>query len=206
MRHSLAKKLLLAVSAAALTACASKKEPELPKEPGPSAGERLDQTRRGLGGAIVAPLRDVGIVRTNVPRVLEDIKYPYLVGPLVNGCAQVSYEIGALDALLGPESYAPKGEKKLTTRGMDAIQNAGLDAAESATTDFIPFRSWVRKASGAEKDERELARAIEMGQTRRSFLRGYGAAMGCNGVLPPGPTPEAATSQRQNVSGVGAPP
>jgi hypothetical protein len=202
-------KLLLAASVAALSACATgSKEEKLPNQPAPTAGERLDETRRGIGNAFVSPLRDVGIVKTEVPRVLDDIKYPYRVGALVNGCAQVSYEIGALDALLGPESYAPQGGKSLGTRGVDAVQNAGIDAAESFTSDFIPFRSWVRKASGAEKADKEAARAIEMGQTRRSFLRGYGAAMGCNDVLPPGPKgeTEAATQMRQTVSGAGAPP
>lgn len=203
------KTLLLAASLVALSACAhGAKEEKLPNQPGPSAGERIDETRRGLGNAIVSPLRDVGIVKAEVPRALDDITYPYNVGPLVNGCAQVSYEIGALDALLGPESYAPKGGKSLSTQGMDAVQNAGIDAAQSVTSDFIPFRSWVRKASGAEKAERDAALAIEMGQTRRSFLRGYGAAMGCNDVLPPGPKgeTEAATQMRQTVTGAGAPP
>jgi hypothetical protein len=200
-------RFIFAASVVALSACASTpKKDEAAPEASPTTGQRLDATRKGLGSAMVAPLKDVGLVRPEAPKMLSDIKYPYTLGALANGCAQVTYEIGALDALLGPESYDPKARKTMHDSGLDYAEGATIDAATSATTDFIPFRSWVRKASGAERAERDQARAIEMGQTRRSFLRGYGAAMGCASVLPPGPKGENTDQSAVRVVGAGAPP
>jgi hypothetical protein len=198
-------RILCAASVVVLSACASDKADKGPVDPGPTTGERLDATRRGLGEAAITPLKDVGLIKPEAPKMLSDIKYPYEIGALVNGCAQVTYEIGALDALLGSESYQPKARRGNDDVALDAAQNATIDAADSAM-DLIPFRSWVRKATGAEKAEREQARAIEMGQTRRSFLRGYGAAMGCPSVLPPGPKGENANGPTVRVVGAGAPP
>lgn len=200
-----AVRMLFATSVLALGACASNKADKEPVEPGPTTGERFSETRKGIGEAAITPFKDVGLIKPEAPKMLSDIKYPYEMGALANGCAQVTYEIGALDALLGSESYQPKGRKGMDDAALDAAQNATIDAAGGAM-DLIPFRSWVRKASGAEKAERDQARAIEMGQTRRSFLRGYGAAMGCANVLPPGPKGENASGTAIRVVGAGAPP
>ena len=53
--------------------------------------------------------------------------------------------------------------------------------------EVMPFRGWVRQASGANRAEREAIQAFEMGQMRRSFLRGYGASLGCRGIIPQPP-------------------
>ena len=201
-------RILLTASAVALGACATHKQEAdtSPPQARVTAGERLDRARSGFGDAMVAPLKDVGLVKPIAPKMLSDIKYPFDLAELSNGCAQVTYEIGALDALLGKESYAAAPKKGLGTKGADAAQDAMNSAEMSATTEFIPFRSWVRKASGAEKAVREQAHAVEMGQTRRSFLRGYGAAMGCPNVLPPPPDGTDAREAQAPIAGAGAPP
>jgi hypothetical protein len=186
--------LILATSAAA--ACST------------GGGERIDATRRGMTDAAAGPLRDVGIIRPSVPDLLETLRYPYSTNTLSGGCPSVLYEIGALDAVLGLESYQPGQETTLTERGMEAASDAAVDLARDAT-DVIPFRGWVRRASGAAKAERDAARATELGHTRRAFLRGYGAALNCPGVTPAPPVDrrkDEAAAQTSEQQGVSAPP
>jgi hypothetical protein len=168
----------------------------------------VDPAKRGqknLGTAVAAPFKDLGLVKPEAPKQLSDITYPYDPARLENGCAQVAYEIGALDRLLGPESYAPAPDKSMGDKAKSATGNAVGGAAEGATTGFIPFRGVVREVSGASKAEAEVNHAIAMGQLRRAFLRGFGLAVGCQGVLAPGgPAPRPYTQPQ--VKGVGAPP
>ena len=187
-----------AVVLLALTgACAHKPAPppsEFSEDDPPPAPrpDRTDQVRRGVADAATAPLRDVGLIRPDIPAPLANLKYPYESEKLLIGCSQVLYEIGELDGALGPETYQPGARESLSSRGVDAAVGGAVGAARSAA-DVIPFRSWVRQASGAAKADRDVARAIELGQTRRSFLRGYGAAIGCLNVVPaPPPPPERA--------------
>lgn len=197
-------RFLIAAAAALLAACASDhKKADAPQV---TTGQRVDMARKGLGDAAVAPLKDLGLVRPEPPRLLADIQYPYDIARLKEGCPQVLYDIGALDAVLGPEDYRPGPERSAGDKTLDAAGGAMQSAAEDATTGFIPFRSWVRRASGATKAERDMAHAIEMGQTRRAFLRGYGLALGCPNVLPPAPTNAPPGERAKDVTGVGAPP
>jgi hypothetical protein len=166
---------------------------------GDGGDDRMDRTRRGIASAAASPLRDVGIIRPQIPFVLEDIKYPYFSNTLAGGCPNVLYEIGQLDAVLGPEDYQPEGRRELRDRGLDAASDAAVNAAEDTAGDVVPFRGWVRRLSGASRAEREFAQAIEMGQMRRAFLRGFGASLGCRYVLPappPGAAPRNAANDR----------
>lgn len=179
--------LWLAVSAcAALTACAHTVQPAA-------------RDQKNIGSVVAAPLKDVGLVRPEAPKALSDITYPYDAARLDNGCAQIGYEIRALDSMLGPEFYR---------RPSGAVTQAGqavVGAAEGAASGLIPFRGVVRTVTGANKAQAEVERSIEMGVLRRAFLRGYGVSRGCTGLLPDAPgirqdaPPPAA-------SAIGAPP
>lgn len=183
----------VAAMVALVSACATSKSEDVQKEE-PVAEEadvdRLGQVREGIGEAATMPLRDVGILRTEIPAPIASIKYPYESNALLAGCPQILYEIGQLDAALGVESYQPGQRRSLTDRGMDAAANSAVGVARDAAGDAIPFRGWVRRASGAAKAERDFANAVELGQTRRAFLRGYGAALGCTNVVPAPPPKE----------------
>ncbi len=181
-----------AIALIALTAaCAHKNEEPGASEQQAPRVDRSDQVRRGVADAATTPLRDVGLIRPDIPAPLANLKYPYESQKLLTGCSQVLYEIGQLDAALGVENYQPGARASLATRGADAAVGGALGLARDAAGDVIPFRGWVRRASGAAKADREVAQAIEMGQTRRAFLRGYGAAIGCLDVVPaPPPPPE----------------
>ncbi len=167
---------------------------------------RIEATRRGMTDAAATPLRDVGIIRPEVPDLIETLRYPYASNTLAGGCPQILYELGQLDAVLGAESYQPGAETTLSGRGIDAASDAAVDLARDAT-DVIPFRGWVRRASGAARAERDAARAVELGHTRRAFLRGYGSALNCRGVVPAPPPPEEEDDDRRSESrSAGAPP
>ena len=56
-------------------------------------------------------------------------------------------------------------------------------------SDFIPFRSIVREATGASAHERKLRAAFERGVARRAYLKGVGAQLGC--APPAAPEPNA---------------
>jgi hypothetical protein len=102
-------------------------------------------------------------------------------------CNAVARELGALDAVLGPESYQPGPNRNIWDRSGDFVEEQAIEAAVDTAQDLIPFRSWVRRISGASRAEREALRAVANGQQRRTFLRGYGASLGCRNVIPPPP-------------------
>ena len=54
------------------------------------------------------------------------------------------------------------------------IAEAMLDAIRDAATDFIPYRSWVRRLTGAQARSRTVQDAVEAGRLRRAFLKGLG--------------------------------
>ncbi len=178
---SIGKALVVGAAVLSVAACASR---------GRGEESRIDATRRGVTDAAATPLRDVGLIRTEIPLVLRRLNYPYASTTLLGGCPAVQYEIGQLDAVLGVESYQPGEDESLSERGMDAAQNAAVGAVRDTAGDVVPFRSWVRRLSGATRAEREAQRAVDLGEMRRSFLRGYGAALGCRGVVPAPPPPE----------------
>jgi hypothetical protein len=155
-------------------------------------GGRTADTRRGVVNAAATPIRDVGLIRPEIPPVLRTLGYPYSTASLAAGCSAVSYEIGQLDAVLGPESFQAGPARNIWDRGGDLAEQQAIDAFQDTAEDIIPFRSWVRRLSGASHAEREALRAFANGQQRRTFLRGYGASLGCPSVVPPPPRRAAA--------------
>jgi hypothetical protein len=165
-----------------------------------SSGRTAD-TRRGVTGAASIPLRDVGLIRPEIPLLLRNLQYPYSTATLTN-CAAVTHEINQLDGVLGPESYQPGPNRNIWDRSGDFVEDQTIQAAEDAASDLIPFRSWVRRISGASRAERDALRAVANGQQRRTFLRGYGASLGCPSIIPP-PPPAVHQSRRANEQPVG---
>lgn len=159
---------------------------------GCSTGRTAD-TRRGVLDAAASPARDVGLIRPEIPPLLRTLDYPYSTASLSAGCSAVAYEIGQLDAVLGPESFQPGPSRNIWDQSGDFVEEQAIDAVADTAQDLIPFRSWVRRLSGASSAEREAIRAFANGQQRRTFLRGYGASMGCPNIIPP---PRATTPAR----------
>lgn len=175
--------------------------------PGRTTSDRMDDARRGVADAAIAPLKDVGLVRPEIPPVLAQLDFPYEVEKLGGACAQVSYELGQLDAVLGAEVYlSEEAKRSMRDKGMDAAGDAAADAMKGAATDLIPFRGIVRKASGADRAAKDFAEARALGQMRRAFLRGYGAALGCPAVLPAAPSTIAGEAGDPRLRAYAEPP
>jgi hypothetical protein len=155
---------------------------------------RTADTRRGVSDAAYVPFRDVGLIRPEIPLLLRNLQYPYATATLTD-CAAVTREIAALDGVLGPESYQPGPNRNIWDRSGDFVEEQTIQAAQDTAADLIPFRSWVRRISGANRAERDALRAVANGQQRRTFLRGYGASLGCPSMIPP-PPPSVAPARR----------
>ena len=171
MAQSLARILAAGLLAVAVASC--------------STG-RTSDTRRGVSDAAYVPFRDVGLIRPEIPLLLRNLQYPYATATL-SDCAAVAREIAALDGVLGPESYQPGPNRNIWDRSGDFVEEQTIQAAADTAADLVPFRSWVRRISGASRAEREALRAVANGQQRRTFLRGYGASLGCPSIIPPPP-------------------
>jgi hypothetical protein len=148
----------------------------------PEAGSRITE-------AVATPFSDLNLIQTKIPEVLiEAQKNPYLP-PTDLTCTGLSDEVRTLDVVLGPDLDVPKDASTptLMERGTVTVGDAAVDALAGAAGGLIPFRSWVRKLSGAERHSRAVAASITAGIVRRSFLKGIGHTRGCGSPATPLP-------------------
>jgi len=141
------------------------------------AGCAASPDRSAVSTAATTPLGDLNLVHGNIPAVLVDAqKQPYRM-PADVACAALATEVRSLDEVLGPDLDAPAapGNPGLLERSGDAAGSLLKNAAEGV----VPFRSWVRKISGAERYSKDVAAAIAAGSVRRGFLKGLRSAKGC---------------------------
>ena len=80
-----------------------------------------------------------------------------------------------LDLDAPPSATSPS----LLERGAGQIENASVSALKSTTQSIVPFRSWVRKLTGAERYSKKVSAAITAGSIRRAYLKGVAHAKGC---------------------------
>ncbi len=178
-----------------LAACASSNStdgnasglPKMPDMPSVPAVATVKPTTKDsgmterVGQAAITPLSDLNVVQEEIPDALGNAaKNPY-AAPSAPGCGAILTEILALDDALGADLDDPKVREKpsLLTRGTDLAENAGVSAVRRTVEGFVPFRSWLRKLSGAEKHSKQVSAAITAGGIRRAYLKGRGDAMGC---------------------------
>lgn len=148
------------------------------------------------------PLSDLNLVRAKIPKVLLAAqKAPYGM-PEARSCAALSEQVKELDDVLGPDLDArPATEQAgMVERCAGFVGEAAVDAARGAAAGILPFRSWIRKLSGAERHSREVAAAIAAGIVRRAYLKGLGQAGACQPPAAPG-KPEAAAGSGAYSSG-----
>lgn len=155
-------KLLLAVLAASLTACASSPQQER------------------LGSIAATPLKDFNLSDTAIPPILLLAKAKPYAAPSDQTCPKLLAEVTQLDEVLGPDLDAPEAPpESKSARAVSAVGNAAMGAVQRTVEGAIPFRGWVRKLSGAERQSREVAAAIAAGTVRRGFLKGVALAHKC---------------------------
>lgn len=148
-----------------------------------------------LGAAVMAPLRDVNVVRDTVPEVLNGARDAPYLDPQNASCSQLADMLEPLDDALGPD----------TGEGATA-QKAGAGqmvygAVADVTRDAIPFRGVVRRLTGAARADQKVKDAREAGHLRRAYLKGFASAKGCDD--PPDQQPSQQTAQ---VDAVAVPP
>jgi hypothetical protein len=177
-------------AALALAGCASKPKTDS------GLSRAVNKTSQGIDDAALAPLTDFNLRRVEIPARLEALRSPY--EPLAaKTCASVGSDVDELTKILGPDFDAPlPPQATLGQRAGEGAADLALGGVASAATDFIPFRSVVREATGASAHERRLRAAYERGVARRAYLKGIGASLGCAppaapepgaGIVPPPP-------------------
>ena len=155
----------------------------------PRGNPALDPNR--VTDALASPLDDLNLRKTEIPGVLSQARnapYGRPDSPAAWSCELIATEVSALDEVLGPDLDAPrqKRDADLIDQGTEAAGNAAVDAVKGAAEGLVPFRSWLRKLSGAEKHSRQWAEAKAAGSLRRAFLKGVAWHQGCVGLPSPG--------------------
>ena len=141
----------------------------------------VTQTANGVGGAVTAPLHDFNLVKEAIPDVLLKARDdPYALAGLDN-CPALLSNIADLDLALGPDIDTPRdlGRKTAYTTSASTAAEMALDAVKDTAEGVIPMKSWVRKLSGAEKNDKRIRQAIDAGHIRRAFLKGLGVMYNC---------------------------
>lgn len=134
-----------------------------------------EASQANLQGALLAPLRDVNLMRDKVPQALNGAKEAPYLDPQKASCAELAAMIAPLDKALGPDrgdgAKAPK----------PGTSNMVFGAMADVTRDVIPFRGVVRRITGAARHDQSVREAREAGQLRRAYLKGFASANGCYG-------------------------
>ncbi len=178
---------------------AATRAPEPPPPPPPDPREQVrtsDQLKReSVQGAATAPLRDLNVIKAEIPDILLNaLNDPYARPPKNWKCPALAALVRPLDAALGPDiDRVPVGDENLMDRGRQTALGVAGDLASGA----IPFRGVVRKLTGAESHDRLVQSAIIAGNVRRAYLKGLGEARGC--TPPATPSHERATMAAKPV-------
>lgn len=158
-------------------------------------GDKLVEEGGNLVDVAVQPIHDLNLLEKAIPPVLLAAKKNgAYAAPAKTDCASMLAEIRALDLALGPDLDTPSSPsadptlaEKAVDRAMDYVVQPAVNSVRATVNYFfdgvVPFRSWVRKLSGAEQASAEVASAISAGATRRPFIKGWFRGAGC--VMPP---------------------
>ncbi|MGE5336431.1 MAG: hypothetical protein ACM3PU_01295 [Gemmatimonadota bacterium] len=169
--------MLPGMLALAICGCASTGSPA---SGAPIASSERTASQR-ISDAPATPLSDLNLVRASIPAALVEARHaPYAV-PADLSCAGLASQVQAIDEALGPDLDAPVSASNpgMIERGGDVAADAAASAVQGAVEGVVPFRSWVRRLSGAERQAREVAAAIAAGAVRRAYLKGLGQSQGC---------------------------
>ncbi len=139
-----------------------------------------DQTK--LGDNLVNPLSDLNLINAAIPEVLQAAKKAPYTLPAPPGCDTIAAHVKQLDEVLGADFDTPQTDKNPSL--IERTGGAVVNAAGRSINNLVPFRSWVRKLTGAERYSKQVAAAIAAGAAQRAFLKGAAKAMSCTHVAP----------------------
>jgi hypothetical protein len=154
---------------------------------------RTQQIEQDAATVAKSPLKDVGVVKDKIPPVLLDARASAYALPSPLTCETIFAAVDALDAVLAPDLDNPETQVK---SGMSATE-----IGETVVHSLTPLRSWVRKLSGAEKNDNEVRQAVLAGSVRRGYLKGLGLQRDCKppaaplGVTLPASTPTGVSAK-----------
>jgi hypothetical protein len=165
--------------------------------------------------AATGPLEDLNIKKREIPEpLIAAMKSPY-AAPEKPTCDATKREITALDDVLGPDltPYVEKqGEGEFMSLAnfeaelpsADGVPEMAFDAAKGmaissiqSQVNIIPFRSIVRKVTGADRYQKKVTRAYEAGKLRRAYLKGYAQERFGKLCLSPPPVVEASADTKR---------
>lgn len=141
-----------------------------------------DSSKVDVKGAAKAPLEDLNVVQTDIPKVLIEAEADVYGRPAAKGCTAIRTQVAALDEVLGDDFDAPPPPPQTTEEKRTGTANVVLKGAADSV---IPFRGWVRRLSGATQHQQAVERAIAAGRTRRGYLKGLGQSLGCTAPAAP---------------------
>ncbi|WP_310496043.1 hypothetical protein [Sandarakinorhabdus sp.] len=134
----------------------------------------IDKTLVGAGKAASRPLRDLNIIKVQIPPGLVAIMdRPYAMG---RTCPLLRREVQRMTAILGPDVDSGRPRK-----GMTASEKI-IDGAEGVSGGIIPGQGLLRKLTGAQAGQKRLAAAILAGHMRRAYAKGMARGKGCRRV------------------------
>lgn len=142
-----------------------------------TASTAANETRDGLGDAVLTPVSDLNLIERDIPDALTRIENPYAFEP-GTACSLIQQEIAELNAVLGADADADYVEDEAEGRGRDAA-DATLGLVSSTTGSLLPFRGLVRYISGASEADQQVVAAYLRGHQRRGFLRGLNSQQEC---------------------------
>jgi hypothetical protein len=168
--NTLRRSFAAACVALALAACSSTS---------PERVQTMVQTQ--VTDAAKTPLNDLNLVQAEIPAALQAAQAEPYGMPKDTSCSGLNTEIAELDAVLGADLDAPATDKNpsLIDRATNEARRAASGALKGAVEGAIPYRSWVRKLSGAERYSKKVSAAIASGTVRRAFLKGLRVNAAC---------------------------
>ncbi|MCQ8185330.1 hypothetical protein [Parvularcula maris] len=139
----------------------------------------------GIREGALAPLEDLNVRREQIPPLLAELDV--YEKPVPSSCTGIEIEIADLESYVGSDidRVAPVGSTSFRSRMSDIADDQAYRLVSDLTTDFIPFRSMVRRATGASAHDKAVREAYRRGRLRRSYLKGVGFAMGCDSPAAP---------------------
>lgn len=145
-------------------------------------GGCASHTASRMGAAASAPLADLGIKKEDIPAVLAKAEEnPYLM-PAGQSCLAIAREILELDEALGPDYDAPAAashDESFMDKATDVAEDQAVGAVQRTAEGLLPFRSWIRKLSGAERHAKHVSACAMAGSARRAFLKGIAVSRHC---------------------------
>lgn len=146
--------------------------------------------------AAMSPLRDFNLTQAPIPSQLNSLAQPYGFVDQ-SGCQAWVQEIHTLETALMTNDGRRVGFRRDSETFIGRSGNLRDSGVKSLTSQFIPFRSVVRQASGASRFEQRAERASDRARYRIGYLVGLGRSHRCPGfgsLSPFAPQPHTRTA------------